>query len=54
MDAVRVELRCEGRRSIVGDRQAIDHILDLILRAPWVQDAVGLEQPSRFGVHHVG
>jgi len=51
---VGIELGREGLRTIAGDRQAVDHVLHLILRAAGVQNAVGFQQPDRFGVHHVG
>jgi hypothetical protein len=54
MHVVGIELWRKGRRAIVRDRQAVDHVLHLVLRAARVQNAVGFEQPPRFGVYDVG
>ena len=37
--------------AVVGDRETVDDILRVVLGAPWVQHAVGFEQPARLGLH---
>src|SRR6185437_12655247 len=43
----------EARRSIVDQRNAIDHVLGLIFRAPRMQHRVPLIEPSRLRIHEV-
>ena len=53
MDVVGADLRREGGRAVVRQRQAVDDVLRLIFGAARMQNAVGFEQPARLRVHEV-
>ena len=43
MHLVRIKLRCERRRAIVRNREAVDDVLHLVFGAARVEDPVRLE-----------
>ena len=52
LELVDPERLCERGRAVVEERDAIDHVLHLVLGAARVKDTVGFEQPAGFSVHH--
>src|ERR1700730_19319135 len=49
----RFDRRSKTGRAIFSQRQAVHDKLDVVLRAAWVQDAVGLLQPTRLGIDNI-
>jgi hypothetical protein len=54
VDFVGVDLRGECRGPVVGQRQAVDHELGLVLRSAGMQNAVGFEEPAWLRIHQLG
>ena len=53
VDIVGADLRAETGRAIVGQRNAVNHELGLILRAPRVQYRIAFIEPARLAVHQI-
>ena len=54
LHVVGIQIRQERRRSVVGQRNTVNQVLRLVLAAPRVQNAVGLDDPARLRAHQVG
>ena len=44
---VRINRWCKCRRTVLRQRKSVDYILNVVLRAPWMQYSIGLVKPSR-------
>ena len=53
LNIVGLNLRSMARRSVVGERNSVEHKLGLVFRAARMKDRVAFVQPSRLRVHQV-